>query len=62
MKEYGDSKDAQLYVKAATELVSVLADREVDSKRIQMIGLLFPLLPVKYRYKIERMAAELVFP
>ena len=61
MKEYGDSKNEQLYVKSAKELVTVLADSQVDSKRIQMIGLLFPLLPVKYRYKIERMAAELVF-
>ena len=60
MKEYGDSKHEQLYVKSAKELVTVLADSQVDSKRIQMIGLLFPLLPVKYRYKIERMAAELV--
>jgi hypothetical protein len=61
MKEHGDSKNSQLYVKVATELVTVLADSEVDSKRIQMIGLLFPLLPGKYRYKIEKMAAELVF-
>lgn len=61
MKEYGDSKNEQLYVKAAREIVSVLADSHVDSRRIQMIGLLFPLLPIKYRYKIETMAAALVF-
>jgi hypothetical protein len=61
MIEYGDSKNEQLYVKSTKELVTVLADSQVDSKRIQMIGLLFTLLPIKYCYKIERMAGELVF-
>jgi len=61
MKGYGDSKNEQQYVKAAKELISVLVDSQVDSNRIQLVSSLFPLLPVKYRYKIEKMASILAF-
>jgi len=60
MKQAGDSKNEQQYVKIAKELVSVLADNQLDKSRLQMIVLLFPLLPIKYRYKIEKLAATLV--
>ena len=61
MKGYGDSKNEQQYIKAAKELISVLVESQVDCRRIQLISLLFPLLPMKYRYKIEKMAAILAF-
>ncbi|KAL7540470.1 hypothetical protein ACHAXR_010584 [Thalassiosira sp. AJA248-18] len=61
MRGYGESKNEQQYIKAAKELISVLVDSHVDSKRIQLIITLFPLLPIKYRYKIEKMAAILAF-
>jgi hypothetical protein len=61
MKQAGDSKNEQQYVKIAKELVSVLADSEIDKSRLEMIVLLFPLLPIKYRYKIEKLASALVF-
>ena len=61
MKQAGDSKNEQQYVKIAKDLVSVLADNKIDKSRHQMIVLLFPLLPMKYRYKIEKLAAALLF-
>lgn len=61
MKGYGDAKDEQQYVKASKELMSLLVDSQVNTTRIQLISSLFPLLPIKYRYKIEKMAAALVF-
>lgn len=61
MKTYGDEKNDQQYVRAAKELMSVLVDSQVNTTRIQLISSLFPLLPIKYRYKLEKMAAALVF-
>lgn len=61
MKTYGDEKNDQQYVRAAKELMSVLVDSQVNTTRIQLISSLFPLLPIKYRYKLEKMATALVF-
>lgn len=63
MKGYGSSKDEKQYVKSAKELIMVLvgSDLRADSKCIQLVTLLFPLLPIKYRYKIEKMASILTF-
>lgn len=61
MKGYGASKNEQNYVKAAKDLISVLVDSQVDCTRIQLISSLFPLLPMKYRYKIEKMTSILAF-
>ena len=61
MKNYGNSKNEKEYIKAAKELISVLVDSKVDCKRIQLINTLFPLLPMKYRYKIQKMASILAF-
>ena len=61
MKQYGDERSGEQYVKASKELISVLVQSQIDCKRIELISLLFPLLPPKYRYKIEKMAAILAF-
>lgn len=42
-------------------MVLVGSDLRADSKCIQLVTLLFPLLPIKYRYKIEKMASILTF-
>ena len=60
MKAHGDEKNELEYVKVAKELMSVLVDSRVNTTRIQLISSLFPLLPIKYRYKLEKMAAALV--
>jgi len=61
MKNHGNNKNEAQYVKAAKELIMVLTDGQVDGRRVQLIGSLFPLLPMKYRYKIEKMASILAW-
>ena len=61
MKTYGDERNEQQYFKAAKDLISVLVDSQVTAARIQLIRSLFPMLPIKYRYKLEKIAAQEVF-
>jgi len=61
MKGLGESKNEGQYIKTARELILVLVDSDVNSERIQLISSLFPLLPIKYRYKLEKMASILAF-
>jgi hypothetical protein len=61
MKTYGDERNEQQYFKAAKDLISVLVDSQVTAARIQLIRSLFPMLPIKYRYKLEKNAAQVVF-
>jgi hypothetical protein len=61
MKTYGDEKNEQQYFKATKDLISVLVDSQVTAARIQLIRSLFPMLPIKYRYKLEKIAAQVVF-
>ncbi|KAL7548168.1 hypothetical protein ACHAWF_011466, partial [Thalassiosira exigua] len=61
MKRHGEAKDGQQYTKTAEELISVLVGEQADAKRIDLVSLLFPLLPIRYRYQIERMAGVRTF-
>ncbi|KAL7436234.1 hypothetical protein ACHAXM_006329 [Skeletonema potamos] len=64
MKGYGDSKDTSKYMETTKELIKLLvsnAHKHGDGKCIRLIRLLFPLLPVKFRYKAEQIAANLAF-
>lgn len=64
MKSHGDSKNSAKYIETTKELIKVLvnsANKVGDGKCIRLIRLLFPLLPAKFRYKSEKMAARLCF-
>ena len=64
MKGYGDAKNSAKYLETIKELLRLFvsnAPKHGDSKCIRLISLLFPLLPVKFRYKTEQIAAVLAF-
>lgn len=64
MKGYGDAKNSAKYLETTKELIKLFvgnAAKHGDSKCVRLIRLLFPLLPVKFRYKAEQIAAILVF-
>ena len=64
MKGYGDAKNSAKYLETTKELIKLLvgdALKHGDGKCIRLIRLLFPLLPVKFRYKAEQMAAIIAF-
>jgi len=64
MKGYGDAKNSAKYLETTKELIKLLVGNALkhgDGKCIRLIRLLFPLLPVKFRYKAEQMAAILAF-
>ena len=61
MKGFGDVKDGQQYLLAARTLISVLVNSHIDNNRIKLINTLIPLIPVKYRYQIQKVAAEMAF-
>jgi regulator of telomere elongation helicase 1 len=64
MKGYGDAKDSAKYLETTKDLIKLLVSNALkhgDGKCIRLIRLLFPLLPVKFRYKAEQIAAILAF-
>lgn len=61
MKTFGNKKDEGQYVKAAKELITTIVGSQVDSRRIELVSTLFPLLPVKHRYRIQKLASVLAF-
>ena len=64
IKAYGDAKNSAKYLETTKELIKLLvgnAPKIGDGKCIRLIRLLFPLLPVKFRYKAEQIAAILAF-
>ncbi len=64
MKGYGDTKNSAKYLETTKELIKLFvynALKHGDGKCVRLIRLLFPLLPVKFRYKAEQISAILVF-
>lgn len=59
---FQDTKDSQSYVKTAKELLALLAGvGQIDRKRMKLISLLYPLLPGKFRYSLEKLGRKLCF-
>ena len=57
-----DNKSSQEYISTAKELVLILVGIDQDDrKRVELITLLFPLLPLKHRYQIEKMGIKFCF-
>ena len=64
MKNHGAAKNSTKYIETTRDLINLLANNSAklgDGKCIRLIRLLFPLLPVKYRYKSEQIAANTCF-
>ena len=57
-----DKKASNEYINTAKRLMSLLSGTDqTDRERIKLISLLFPLLPIKHRYVIEKMGRKLCF-
>jgi len=72
MKRRGDDRDGDGYLRASRKLIRILLNYEgeeegqgagagVSARQGQFLELFFPLLPVKYRRSIEKMAIRMKF-
>lgn len=57
-----DKNASQAYISTAKELLVLLAGvNQHDQKRVKLISLLYPLLPMKFRYTLEKLGRQLCF-
>ena len=57
-----DKKASQDYINTAKSLLLLLACvDQTDQKRMKLISMLFPLLPAKFRYTLEKLGRKLCF-
>jgi hypothetical protein len=59
---FPDKKAQKEYISTAKSLLLLLVGiNQKDQKRMKLIALLFPLLPIKFRYTLEKMGRKLCF-